>query len=88
MEREGEVDAVDDVHELARGIGSLHPDVADLERLRSGQTLIALCNPLGNPTAIQTLGCRGVTVSALELLPRIARDQSMDVLSSTATVAG
>lgn len=63
-------------------------DVADLERLRSGQTLIALCNPLGNPAAIQALASRGVTVFALELLPRIARAQSMDVLSSMATIAG
>ena len=56
-------------------------DVADLERLRPGQTLIALCNPLGNPGYIQTMANRGVTIFALELLPRIPRAQSMDVVN-------
>jgi NAD(P) transhydrogenase subunit alpha len=43
---------------------------------------------LGNPQAIQQLADRGVTLLALEMIPRITRAQSMDVLSSMATIAG
>jgi len=67
-----------------------NPDEAerDVAALRSGQTLISLCNPLGQPEWMQKLAERGVTVFALELLPRTTRAQSMDVLSSMATVSG
>lgn len=61
---------------------------ADLPRLRSGQLLIAMSDPLGNPRAAQTLAATGVTHFSLELIPRITRGQAMDVLSSMATVAG
>lgn len=60
----------------------------DLERLRAGQTLVASCEPLSEPRALADVAPRGATVFALELLPRITRAQSMDVLSSMATVAG
>jgi NAD(P) transhydrogenase subunit alpha len=62
--------------------------LADLELMRSGQTVIALADPLGHPAEAQRLAERGVTLMALELMPRITRAQSMDVLSSQATVAG
>jgi NAD(P) transhydrogenase subunit alpha len=61
---------------------------ADLERLRRGQVLIALLDPLASPRAAQELAATGVLAFALELMPRITRAQSMDVLSSMATVAG
>src|SRR5687768_13346577 len=61
------------------------PDVA---RLRAGQTLVASCDPLSEPQPLADVAPRGATVFALELLPRITRAQSMDVLSSMATVAG
>jgi NAD(P) transhydrogenase subunit alpha len=61
---------------------------ADLGFLRLGQVLIGLADPLTAVEAAQTLAERGVTLFALELLPRITRAQSMDVLSSMATVAG
>jgi H+-translocating NAD(P) transhydrogenase subunit alpha len=61
---------------------------ADVSSLRSGQVLIGLCDPLGAPEAARTLADKGVTLFALELVPRISRAQSMDVLSSQATVAG
>ena len=60
----------------------------DLEKLRAGQTLISLCDPLGNPDRIQAFAHCGVNLLALELIPRITRAQSMDVLSSMATIAG
>jgi len=50
--------------------------------------LVGLLDPLGAPSGIQTLAVRGVTAFALELIPRITRAQSMDVLSSAATITG
>jgi NAD(P) transhydrogenase subunit alpha len=61
---------------------------ADLPRFRAGQVLIAMCDPLSCPQPAAELAKRGTTIFALELLPRITRAQSMDVLSSQATVAG
>lgn len=61
---------------------------ADLERLRPGQVLIGLLEPLAHPQGIAALAKRGVTAFALELVPRITRAQAMDVLSSLATVVG
>ncbi|MCD4728937.1 MAG: Re/Si-specific NAD(P)(+) transhydrogenase subunit alpha [Pirellulales bacterium] len=60
----------------------------DLELYRKGQVVIAMCDPLGSPKGAAELASRGVSLFALELLPRITRAQSMDVLSSMATVAG
>lgn len=61
---------------------------ADLERLRKGQLLIAQCDPLSDPQAMVQLAGRQAVVFALELVPRTTRAQSMDVLSSMATIAG
>ncbi|MEN6405928.1 MAG: Re/Si-specific NAD(P)(+) transhydrogenase subunit alpha [Thermoguttaceae bacterium] len=61
---------------------------ADMARYRKGQVVIATCDPLGAPKAAAELGAKGVSLFALELLPRITRAQSMDVLSSQATIAG
>ena len=60
----------------------------DLELMRSGQILIGTCDPLGEPAAIKELADKGVTLFALEMIPRITRAQSMDILSSMATIAG
>ena len=60
----------------------------DLEQFRPGQTVIGLCDPLGNPQTIQEMANAGVTVLALEMVPRIARAQAMDALSSMAMIAG
>lgn len=61
---------------------------ADLDLYRSGQVVIGTCDPLGSPQLAAEIGRRGATLFALELLPRITRAQSMDVLSSQATIAG
>src|SRR6476661_2776170 len=58
------------------------------ERLRSGQLLIALLEPLSDQAGVEALSARGVTAFALESVPRITRAQSMDALSSQATVGG
>jgi H+-translocating NAD(P) transhydrogenase subunit alpha len=57
-------------------------------RLREGQILIGSCDPLSHPAACREAAERGVTLFALELVPRITRAQSMDVLSSQANIAG
>lgn len=61
---------------------------ADLDLLWKGLVLIGMSDPLGNPQAIKDLAGRGAIVFAMELIPRITRAQSMDVLSSMATIAG
>ena len=72
-----------------RALGAnLQAGQADLEHLRAGQLVIGTCDPLTALEAVQQLASRGVTLMALELIPRITRAQSMDVLSSQATVAG
>lgn len=61
---------------------------ADLALLRKDQVLIAGCEPLWSPESIGKAAATGATVFALELVPRITRAQSMDILSSMATIAG
>jgi H+-translocating NAD(P) transhydrogenase subunit alpha len=56
--------------------------------MRDGQAVIAMADPLGAPETIREIASRGVTAFALELIPRITRAQSMDVLSSMATISG
>ncbi len=60
----------------------------DAAGMRDGQILIGLLDPLHSLAVVQQLASQGVTSFALELLPRIGRAQSMDALSSMATVAG
>lgn len=61
---------------------------ADLAGYRTGQIVIGLCDPLGSPKPAAEVAAKGVILFSLELLPRITRAQSMDVLSSQATIAG
>ncbi|HEQ97935.1 MAG TPA: Re/Si-specific NAD(P)(+) transhydrogenase subunit alpha [candidate division Zixibacteria bacterium] len=60
----------------------------DLERYRQGQIVIGFLDPLGSPEKAQELAKTGVTGFSIELLPRITRAQSMDALSSMATIGG
>ncbi|MCH2125347.1 MAG: Re/Si-specific NAD(P)(+) transhydrogenase subunit alpha [Pirellulaceae bacterium] len=61
---------------------------ADLPLMKTGQLIVGTCDPLGSATAAATLAATGATSFSLELIPRITRAQSMDVLSSQATIAG
>ena len=61
---------------------------ADLARMKPGQAIIGSADPLGNAEAARDLAETGVLHFALELMPRITRAQSMDILSSMATIAG
>jgi len=60
----------------------------DLQLMREGQGLFAMLDPLSDPGRCQELASTGITSFAMELIPRIARAQSMDVLSSMANIAG
>ncbi len=65
------------------------PDVATVAALRPGQTVIGMLRPLTDPGYAAGLASAGVTVISLDGLPRtVSRAQSMDVLSSQASVAG
>jgi NAD(P) transhydrogenase subunit alpha len=61
---------------------------SDVPLLRGGTTVVGLAEPLNEIAPAQTMAGAGLQVFALELLPRITRAQSMDVLSSQATIAG
>jgi NAD(P) transhydrogenase subunit alpha len=61
---------------------------SDLALLRRGQLVIGMMDPLASPQAAKAVAATGASAIALELVPRISRAQSMDVLSSMATLAG
>jgi NAD(P) transhydrogenase subunit alpha len=86
------IGASDIVFKIGRPIspGELSGDegVDELAMLRQGQTLIAPLGALTNKELVQALASKGVTSFALELIPRITRAQSMDILSSQANLAG
>ncbi len=61
---------------------------ADVPLFRDGQLLIGFLRPLGSIETIQEIAAKGVTSFSVELMPRTTRAQSMDVLSSMATICG
>ncbi|HUK18282.1 MAG TPA: Re/Si-specific NAD(P)(+) transhydrogenase subunit alpha [Bryobacteraceae bacterium] len=60
----------------------------DLALMRSGQAVIGFAEPLTSGDTARALAERGANLLAMELMPRITRAQSMDALSSMATIAG
>jgi len=64
------------------------PSAAEVETYREGAVLVGLLQPGRSKDLLETLARRRVTALAMELVPRITRAQSMDVLSSQSTVAG
>ena len=64
------------------------PSAEETALLKQGAVLAALLAPHTDKDAPAALAARGVTAFAMELLPRISRAQSMDVLSSQANLAG
>jgi NAD(P) transhydrogenase subunit alpha len=59
-----------------------------IDRLGPDHVVVGFLDPLGSPAGIEALAARGATAFSMEMLPRITRAQSMDALSSTATVVG
>jgi NAD(P) transhydrogenase subunit alpha len=62
--------------------------VEDAKTVPEGKALIGFLAPLRNPALVQMLAQRRVTSFSLDAIPRISRAQSMDTLSSMATIAG
>ena len=60
----------------------------DLSSFREGQVLCSVLNPVENSKWLESIRLKGLTFLALDLVPRTTRAQSMDILSSMATVAG
>jgi len=61
---------------------------ADLALMRNGQAIVGFLRPMGKLEDLQALAGTGVTSFAVELMPRTTRAQSMDALSSMATICG
>ena len=61
---------------------------ADIPLLRKGQVLVGFLRPLGSREIVEQIAATGVTSFSVELMPRSTRAQSMDALSSMATVCG
>jgi NAD(P) transhydrogenase subunit alpha len=64
------------------------PELEEIAAMRPGATLACLMSPFADPATLRAAAERGLAVFALELVPRITRAQSMDVLSSQANLAG
>jgi NAD(P) transhydrogenase subunit alpha len=64
------------------------PSEAELAGYKSGALVIAIMDPFGNDAALAAMAGAGITAFAMELMPRITRAQSMDVLSSQANLGG
>jgi NAD(P) transhydrogenase subunit alpha len=75
-------------HDAAVVIKVQKPDPEETGLLQPGATLIALLQPLTNHDLVRALAERGITTFSMDAIPRTTRAQSMDVLSSQATVAG
>lgn len=88
----GDVDWADSTAEVLAAadiiwtIGNLSPEAEDA--LRPGQLLIGLLQPYSSAEHARRLAALGVTAFAMELLPRISRAQSMDILSSQGAASG
>jgi NAD(P) transhydrogenase subunit alpha len=78
--------------EVVRGAGIVlgvqAPDPGLLEGAMSGAQVAALFDPFGQPDRVTTYAVSGLEALAMELIPRITRAQSMDVLSSQSNLAG
>ncbi len=69
--------------------GTRHPqDSTDIAALKQGALVIGFADPYAGRAGIEALAGRGVTLLAMELLPRISRAQNMDALSAMASLAG
>jgi len=64
------------------------PSDAELAAYKPGALVMAIMDPYGNDAALAAMAKAGITAFAMELLPRITRAQTMDVLSSQANLAG
>ena len=64
------------------------PQAGEIPAIKKGTILVASLGALSNPKEMQALARAGLTSFAMELMPRISRAQSMDILSSQSNLAG
>jgi NAD(P) transhydrogenase subunit alpha len=64
------------------------PTADEIKSYKKGAIVVAIMDPYGNEPALKAMADAGLTAFAMELMPRITRAQSMDVLSSQANLAG
>ncbi|KAI1865363.1 uncharacterized protein JN550_008411 [Neoarthrinium moseri] len=64
------------------------PNVAEIDRLKPGATVISFLQPAQNRDLVERLAARKVTAFAMDMIPRISRAQVFDALSSMANIAG
>jgi H+-translocating NAD(P) transhydrogenase subunit alpha len=64
------------------------PNEAEIGKIKSGAIVVSIMDPYGADQALAALAGAGLSAFAMELMPRITRAQSMDVLSSQANLAG
>ena len=67
---------------------AVQPNDAMRAEIPRGALLVCIANAYAEPQSVETLARQGVDLAAMELLPRITRAQSMDVLSSQANLSG
>jgi len=65
-----------------------NPTDEEIKMLGNNQVILGTFNPLSNTSMVRSMQSKGITSFSLDAVPRISRAQSMDVLSSMATVAG
>ncbi len=64
------------------------PDASDIAQLKPGAIVVAMADPYGDRAALEALAATKASIFSMELMPRITRAQSMDVLSSQANLSG
>lgn len=87
-QKAGAIISDEEIREPAIYLCVKSPDIKDVPPIAAGSFLIALFSPFQNAELIKSLTEKGITLCALEKIPRITRAQSMDVLSSQANIAG
>lgn len=82
------VESRDELFRESDVIAAVRAEAGDADRLHDGQAVVGFADPLGNPERAADWARRGSRLFAMELIPRITRAQSMDALSSMATISG
>ena len=83
------IDSADQLYQQADIVLKVQaPTAEEAAQLKNGSVLIGALNPYNNLDLIKQLRDKKITAYAMELIPRISRAQSMDILSSQAAVAG
>lgn len=84
----GRIGSIKDAAEADIVLRVNRPTIQEIGGYKSGAAVFASMDPYGNEAALAAMAKAGLTTFAMELMPRITRAQSMDVLSSQANLAG